>query len=191
MFKIILVVLFCLALGKSNGDVSLEEMEERFPDICGLEKNVTVLIAGFKPESQLTIAQTLNSLNQYLRLEVIQTATSVIDSDQLENMRANSPELLKKVKNLFGLNSERNGRLVLTDGDRVLDLCEFHDKLRDLAKTLSGEEKEQMRDLMRKFERKIRTRLPIVISQAISDNRDNLNKLMVMDSEQLDKVGTV
>ncbi|RNA25604.1 hypothetical protein BpHYR1_011876 [Brachionus plicatilis] len=187
MFKLILVLFFFL--NSTQGDMTLEEMESKFPDICGLEKNITAIIADFSPEGQLTIAKTLHSINQYLRLEIMHTAAMVIDSEEINNLKEKSPELLEKIKELFGLRMEINGRLILGEGDRLLQLCEFNDRLREASKTLTYDEKMIVRGIVKKFEQRIKRRIPLIISQAVSDNKENIHVLMMKDSEKLQKVG--
>lgn len=189
MLKFILVLFVFNFLNQAHGDMTLDEMESKFPDICGLEKNITAIIADFSPEGQLTIAKTLHSINQYLRLEIMHTASMVIDSEEIKNLKENSPELLEKIKELFGLRMEVNGRLMLGEGDRLLQLCEFNDKLREAGKVLTPEEKMIVRRIVKKFEERIKRRIPLIISQAVSDNKDDIHVLMMNDSEKLEKVG--
>lgn len=189
MLKFIFVIFTFTFLKFTQGDMTLEEMESKFPDICGLEKNVTKIIADFSPDGQLTIANTLHSINQYLRIEIMHTAAMVVDSEEIKKLKQDSPELLEKIKEIFGLKMEVNGRLMLAEEDHLLHLCEFNDKLREASKTLTMNEKIIVRRIVKKFEERIKRRIPLIISQAVSDNKDGIHELMVKDSEKLEKVG--
>lgn len=149
-----------------------------FPDICGLEEQIKSILDKLSPQGQASVQQTIKSLNQYLRIEAVQVSSKLLQSKFVENLKQNFPNTYTKLTDLFGFTVENNGRLVVGLDRKIIDLCEYAVKIEQINKEMSQEGQLLLQNILNEFNMEVKKRLPSILSQAVSDNRNELNKLL-------------